>query len=255
MRNINNGVLDGVRRIGADVRSLSITGTASRGAAWHAADGGDVSGAPQTGTWKAGSGADRCGNAWVCTTGGTGRGRGVGAGLRRRVATQVLASAAAPTTFSASPAGDSLLRAVVIGSHQARRPVIDPPEIQVNVMRYRLDMQGVLEAGIGGRLVSAGRAVTVVSAAPAAMRDLPAATRDGGHRRQLEASMILACAGRLAEDRVWRPGYSDGPRVSVQGRINETWAQPIACRSTSASPHHAVRAGARYRHQALLDLS
>lgn len=75
MTNINNGVLDGVRRIGAAVRSLSITGGISGAPLGVRLLGATQSGPPTAGTWKAGDQvSDRNGNAFICTAGGTGSG-------------------------------------------------------------------------------------------------------------------------------------------------------------------------------------
>ena len=75
MSNINNGVLDGVRRIAAKVRSLAVDGTAPGAPLGMRLMGASTSGAPKTGTWKAGDRADdRYGNAYICTAGGTGPG-------------------------------------------------------------------------------------------------------------------------------------------------------------------------------------
>jgi len=69
---INGGVLDGVRRIGAAVRSLSITGGISGAPLGVRLFGANASGAPKTGTWKAGDMVpDRTGVIWICTAGGT----------------------------------------------------------------------------------------------------------------------------------------------------------------------------------------
>jgi len=70
---INNGVLDGVRRIGAKVRELTIDGGAPGAPLGFRMRGATQSGPPTTGTWKAGDEVrDRAGNILICTVGGTG---------------------------------------------------------------------------------------------------------------------------------------------------------------------------------------
>ena len=59
---------------------------------------------------------DRNGIIWVYTAGGTGAGAAWRLANAGAYATQVLASAAASITFSAIPAGYSLLRLLVIGA-------------------------------------------------------------------------------------------------------------------------------------------
>lgn len=73
MGNLNGGVLDGIRRIGAKVRELTIDGGIPGVPLGFRLRGATRSGAPQTGTWKAGDLVpDRAGAIWICTAGGTG---------------------------------------------------------------------------------------------------------------------------------------------------------------------------------------
>jgi len=71
--NINGGVLDGVRRIGARVRELVIDGGVPGAPLGFRMRGATQAGPPLTGTWKAGDQVpDRSGVIWICTAGGTG---------------------------------------------------------------------------------------------------------------------------------------------------------------------------------------
>ena len=73
MPNINGGVLDGLRRIGAKVRDLAIDGGLPGAPLGYRLRGATQSGPPTTGTWKAGDQVpDRAGAIWICTAGGTG---------------------------------------------------------------------------------------------------------------------------------------------------------------------------------------
>jgi hypothetical protein len=72
MGNINTGVLDGVRRIGAKVRDLTIDGGVPGAPLGYRLRGATQSGPPAAGTWKAGDQVpDRNGSIWICTAGGT----------------------------------------------------------------------------------------------------------------------------------------------------------------------------------------
>jgi hypothetical protein len=72
MPNINNGLLDGVRRIGAAVRDLAISGGLPGAPLGYRLRGATTSGPPATGTWKAGDQVpDRSGVIWICTAGGS----------------------------------------------------------------------------------------------------------------------------------------------------------------------------------------
>lgn len=72
MTTINAGVLDGVRRIGAGVRDLSVQGGIGGAPLGMRIKGATLSGAPVTGTWKPGDlVTDRTGKIWQCTAGGT----------------------------------------------------------------------------------------------------------------------------------------------------------------------------------------
>jgi hypothetical protein len=69
---INNGVLDGVRRIGPTVRDLGVSGGIAGAPLGMRLKGATVSGPPAVGTWKAGDQVtDRAGAIWVCTVSGT----------------------------------------------------------------------------------------------------------------------------------------------------------------------------------------
>jgi hypothetical protein len=71
----NNGILDGLRRIGAKVRDLVIDGGLPGAPLGYRLRGATQAGAPQTGTWKAGDQVpDRNAAVWICTAGGTGPG-------------------------------------------------------------------------------------------------------------------------------------------------------------------------------------
>jgi hypothetical protein len=71
MGNINNGVLDGVRRIGAKVRDLTIDGQIPGASLGFRMRGANTAGPPLTGTWKTGDETrDRAGNIFICTAGG-----------------------------------------------------------------------------------------------------------------------------------------------------------------------------------------
>ncbi len=69
---INNGVFDGVRRIAAKVRDLTIDGGLPGAPFGFRLRGATAYGSPITGTWKAGDQvSDRTGNIWICTATGT----------------------------------------------------------------------------------------------------------------------------------------------------------------------------------------
>jgi hypothetical protein len=69
----NNGLLDGVRRIGGKFRDLTIDGGLPGAPLGFRIRGATKSGPPVTGTWKAGDQVpDRSGTVWTCVTGGTG---------------------------------------------------------------------------------------------------------------------------------------------------------------------------------------
>jgi hypothetical protein len=71
--NLNNGVLDGIRRIGGRFRDITIDGGLPGAPLGFRLRGANTSGAPTTGTWKAGDETrDRGGNIYICTSGGTG---------------------------------------------------------------------------------------------------------------------------------------------------------------------------------------
>ena len=73
MPNINGGVLDGVRRIGAKVRELVIDGGLPGAPLGYRLRGATPAGPPTAGTWKTGDVVpDRNGILWTCTGGGTG---------------------------------------------------------------------------------------------------------------------------------------------------------------------------------------
>jgi hypothetical protein len=73
MATANNGVLDGIRRIGARFRDLTIDGGLPGAPLGFRFRGATPSGPPQSGTWNAGDQVpDRTGNIWICITGGTG---------------------------------------------------------------------------------------------------------------------------------------------------------------------------------------
>lgn len=73
MGNINNGVLDGVRRIGAKVRDLTVDGGLPGAPMGFRLRGATKAGPPTIGTWKAGDEVrDRTGAIWIATTNGTG---------------------------------------------------------------------------------------------------------------------------------------------------------------------------------------
>jgi hypothetical protein len=73
MGNINNGVLDGVRRIGAKIRDLTVDGGLPGAPLGLRIRGATASGYPTTGTWKAGDVIeDRTGGFYICTGGGSG---------------------------------------------------------------------------------------------------------------------------------------------------------------------------------------
>jgi hypothetical protein len=70
--NLNEGVLNGVRRIGLRVRDIVIDGGVPGAPLSLRIRGGTRSGAPATGTWKAGTFfPDRAGTMWICTADGT----------------------------------------------------------------------------------------------------------------------------------------------------------------------------------------
>lgn len=72
MPNVNGGVLDGVRRIGARVRDLVVDGGMPGAPLGFRIRGATQSGPPASGTWKAGDEThDRAGNIWICTAAGT----------------------------------------------------------------------------------------------------------------------------------------------------------------------------------------
>jgi hypothetical protein len=68
----NNGVLDGIRRIGAKVRDLTIDGGLPGAPQGLRIRGATTAGAPTTGTWKARDVIeDGTGTLWLCTAAGT----------------------------------------------------------------------------------------------------------------------------------------------------------------------------------------
>jgi hypothetical protein len=70
---LNSGVLDGIRRLGAKVRELTIDGNLPGAPLGYRLRGATAYGPPQTGTWKAGDVVpDRTGNIWTCLIGGAG---------------------------------------------------------------------------------------------------------------------------------------------------------------------------------------
>jgi hypothetical protein len=72
MANVNQGVLDGLRRLGAKVRDLAVDGGLPGAPLGLRLRGATQSGPPATGTWKAGDLIpDRAGVVWICTAGGT----------------------------------------------------------------------------------------------------------------------------------------------------------------------------------------
>jgi hypothetical protein len=72
MPNVNNGLLDGVRRIGAKFRDLTVDGGLPGAPLGLRLRGATTAGAPVAGTWKAGDEiSDRNGGRWTCTAGGT----------------------------------------------------------------------------------------------------------------------------------------------------------------------------------------
>jgi hypothetical protein len=72
MANTNNGVLDGVRRIGAKIRELTIDGGLPGAPLGFRLRGATTAGHPATGMWKTGDETrDRNGIIWICTAGGS----------------------------------------------------------------------------------------------------------------------------------------------------------------------------------------
>jgi hypothetical protein len=72
MPNINTGILDGVRRIGAKFRELTIDGGIPGAPLGMRIRGATTSGPPTTGSWRAGDEvSDRTGIQWTCTVSGT----------------------------------------------------------------------------------------------------------------------------------------------------------------------------------------
>jgi hypothetical protein len=70
----NNGVLDGLRRIGGKFRDVAVDGGLPGAPLGYRLRGATQSGPPKTGTWKAGDQVpDRTGTVWTCTLGGTGQ--------------------------------------------------------------------------------------------------------------------------------------------------------------------------------------
>ncbi len=69
---INNGVLDGTRRVGPGVRELGVNGGIAGAPLGMRLRGASQSGGPLIGSWKAGDQiTDRAGRIWVCTVSGT----------------------------------------------------------------------------------------------------------------------------------------------------------------------------------------
>ncbi len=236
MTNINNGVLDGVRRIAAAVRSLSITGGISGAPLGMRLMGANVSGPPQTGTWKAGDiVSDRAGSVWVCTTGGTGAGAAWRLANAGAYATQVLASAAASITFSAIPAGYSLLRLLVIGASSTAAEATRW-KVQVNGDGGSdYDMQGVVGAGnnVNAGAYSAAATQQWIIASGGSGLDLPGASATAGIAGILEVTIPAYAGTTLQKIGLWRSGYSDGATGTVQAD-NGIWSQAVAWRSTAA---------------------
>jgi len=72
MAALNNGVLDGIRRVGAKIRDITIDGGLPGAPLGYRIRGATQSGPPASGTWKAGDEVhDRNGVIWICTTAGT----------------------------------------------------------------------------------------------------------------------------------------------------------------------------------------
>lgn len=72
MSNINDGLLDGARRLPGKFRDLVIDGGLPGAPLGYRLRGATLLGAPATGTWRPGDMVpDRAGNIWSCVTGGT----------------------------------------------------------------------------------------------------------------------------------------------------------------------------------------
>lgn len=70
--NLNNGVLDGIRRIGGRFRDVTVDGGLPGAPLGLRLRGATASGPPATGTWKAGDQvSDRTGAIWICTAAGS----------------------------------------------------------------------------------------------------------------------------------------------------------------------------------------
>ena len=70
--NLNNGVLDGIRRIGGRFRDVTVDGGLPGAPLGLRIRGATASGAPATGTWKARDVIeDGTGTLWLCTAGGS----------------------------------------------------------------------------------------------------------------------------------------------------------------------------------------
>ena len=71
MSNINNGVLDGTRRVGPGVRELGVNGGSGGAPVGMRLRGATQSGPPSVGSWKTGDHVeDQTGVVWICTAGG-----------------------------------------------------------------------------------------------------------------------------------------------------------------------------------------
>ena len=235
MTNINNGVLDGVRRIGAAVRSLSITGGISGAPLGMRLMGANVSGPPQTGTWKAGDiVSDRAGSVWVCTTGGTGAGAAWRLANAGAYATQVLASAAASITFSAIPAGYSLLRLLVIGA-SSKAAESDQWAITVNGdTGNHYDCQFGYFQSTGITAANAG--VSGIAAWKVGQTDVPAASATAGIAGLLEIEIPAYAGTTFQKTGKWRSGYNDAVTNVVDQACtmaNVTWRSTAAITSVT----------------------
>jgi hypothetical protein len=72
MSTINNGLLDGTRRVEPEVRSLAVRGSLAGAPIGMRHRGAVAAGPPATGTWKGGDQvSDRAGVVWICTAGGS----------------------------------------------------------------------------------------------------------------------------------------------------------------------------------------
>jgi hypothetical protein len=227
---INQGVLDGVRRIGAKVRDLTIDGGLPGAPLGFRLRGATTSGPPATGTWKAGDETrDRNGIIWFCTAGGSPGTWAQSAGL---ITSQVLTASAASITLSSIPSAYSQIRLVAVG---ASSTAAESTRWQVQIngdTGAHYDSAGVYDYGAGSVAASsAGGGTTWVTVGGSSAADLPGANATSGVVGILELVFPAYAGTTLQKVGFWRSGYTDAATATAD---ESQTTQIIAWRSTAA---------------------